>query len=218
MLDPGIRASLGIELSGAVVILDEAHNVEDTLREAGSGKFSEFELCDLVVMLNNFAITERSTGYLLDLEPGLPSDDPGERAYLCDVSHTLLLFVDKVVNNLSLSRKSFEENPGAKGADAALRNWEKFKTKDDTENEYTFDGPTGKGIGGKAVGCLGFFEKLGITKADLDTLSRHVDAFEKFTRGREENQEPLERDKASNLVDRLVELIHKLSLAIQTPE
>ncbi len=32
ILDPGVQASLGIDLSGAVVIIDEAHNIADVCR------------------------------------------------------------------------------------------------------------------------------------------------------------------------------------------
>ncbi|KAL7470659.1 hypothetical protein ACHAXS_010897, partial [Conticribra weissflogii] len=117
ILDPGIRDALGIELMDSVVILDEAHNVEDTLREAGSGKFGEFELCELLVMLNNYALTEKATENLIELEPsGLPGDASGEVEYLCDLSHSLLLFVEKLIEDLRKSRTLFENNPGAKGA------------------------------------------------------------------------------------------------------
>lgn len=93
-----------------------------------------------------------------------------------------------------------------------------FHTPDDTEFEVSFDGPTGKGIGGKCVGCMPFFEKLGLTKSDMDSLVTYVDAFEKFFRGRESNDGSPEKDRISNLVDRLMELVHKFSVAIQTPE
>lgn len=36
VLSPSIRAALGIDLAGAVVIMDEAHNIEDVARDAGS--------------------------------------------------------------------------------------------------------------------------------------------------------------------------------------
>ena len=36
LLDPSVRRAMEIELKGALVILDEAHNVEDTCREAAS--------------------------------------------------------------------------------------------------------------------------------------------------------------------------------------
>ena len=40
LIDPFIRDAMGIELSGAIVIVDEAHNIEDSARDAGSITFS----------------------------------------------------------------------------------------------------------------------------------------------------------------------------------
>ncbi len=201
------------------MILDEAHNVESTLREAGSGKFGEFELCELIVMLNENAVTERSTSNMMDVggDAGVLGAE-SETAYLCDVAHTLLLFVEKVIMKLRTARTCFQNNPGKKGSAMALRDWEKFKTPDDKEFEVTFDGPTGKGHLGKCVGCLPFFEKLGLTKSDLDGLCTYVDAFEKFFRGREGNDGSTERDRISTLVNRLTEFVYKLNAAIKTPE
>ena len=36
IIDPGVRAAMGVELAGAVVLLDEAHNIENACTEAGS--------------------------------------------------------------------------------------------------------------------------------------------------------------------------------------
>lgn len=36
IMDPGIRSAMQLKLDGAVVIIDEAHNIEDTCRSAGS--------------------------------------------------------------------------------------------------------------------------------------------------------------------------------------
>jgi len=222
VLDPGIRKALGLELGNSVVILDEAHNVESTLREAGSGKWGEFELCELLVMLNNYAITERSTTNLIDVgQDGggiLSTDNPLEIAYVCDVAHTLLMFVETVVEKLRTDRTCFQNNPGKRGAANALVEWEKFHTQDDNEFEVTFVGPTGKGINGKCVGCFPFFENLGITKVDIDGLVKQVEAFEKHVRGREGDAGTTERDKIANLVERLIDLVVKLNAAIQTPE
>lgn len=91
MLDPGIRDALGIELSNSVVVLDEAHNVEGTLREAGSLKVGEFELCDLIVMLGEHAVTEKSTSNLMDISGDAGLGSESESAYLCDVAHGELI-------------------------------------------------------------------------------------------------------------------------------
>jgi len=218
VLDPSIREALGIELENSVVVLDEGHNVESTLREAGSGKFGEFELCELIVMLNNYAITEKSTTNMMDISTSMLSPEESETAFLCDVAHTLLMFVEKIVTKLKTTRISFQSNPGAKGAEKVLQDWEKFHTSDDTEFEVTFDGPTGRGTNGKCVGCMPFFDRLGLTKQDFDGLCTYVDAFDKHIRGGNENEESNERDRVSNLLDRLSELCHKLKMGINMPE
>jgi len=212
VLDPGIRKAMGIELENTVVVLDEAHNVETVLRDAGSGRFGEIELCDLIVMLNNYAIIEKSTGNMLELEDSNGGDS--ETAHLCEVAHTLLLFVEKIVNKLRDDKKYFESNPGKKGAAQILRDYEKFHTSDDTDFDITFDGPTGQGRMGKAVGCRPFFDKLGLTESDFLKLCVYASAFEKFLRGRDGDEASTERDRISNLLDRLMELVDKMNSAI----
>ena len=167
VLDPGIRDALGIDLANAVVVLDEGHNIETALREAGSLKVGEFELCEVIVMLTGYAITERSTTNMVDTGDAVSSDS--ETQYLCDIAHTLLMFVEKVVTKLRSSRTRFQTNPGQKGAAKALRDYEKFHTPDDHEFDVSFDGPTGNGHKGKCVGCLPFFDDLGLTKGDMQT-------------------------------------------------
>lgn len=43
LMDPRIRQSMSIPIKGNVIILDEAHNIEDCAREAASGSFSQEE-------------------------------------------------------------------------------------------------------------------------------------------------------------------------------
>ena len=40
-MEPRIRASMSIGLRSNVIILDEAHNIEDSAREAASGSFTQ---------------------------------------------------------------------------------------------------------------------------------------------------------------------------------
>ncbi|KAJ2866520.1 hypothetical protein GGH94_001488 [Coemansia aciculifera] len=44
ILDPGVRGSAGVELEGNVVILDEAHNVENAARDSGSLEITDEQL------------------------------------------------------------------------------------------------------------------------------------------------------------------------------
>ena len=41
LIDPRIRQSMKIVLRGNIIMLDEAHNIEDSAREAASGTFSQ---------------------------------------------------------------------------------------------------------------------------------------------------------------------------------
>jgi len=41
LIDPRIRSSMEIPIKGNIIILDEAHNIEDSARESASGTFSQ---------------------------------------------------------------------------------------------------------------------------------------------------------------------------------
>jgi Rad3-related DNA helicase len=109
VLDPFIRKSLDIDLSGTVVVLDEAHNVEDTLREGGSGKYSEFEMCEIVVMLSHFSSAQRGKFNQVELSDG---NGEGETKDVSDIAHELLLFMEKLITFLIEAKIRFEQNPG----------------------------------------------------------------------------------------------------------
>ncbi|KAJ2120345.1 hypothetical protein IW147_005155 [Coemansia sp. RSA 720] len=47
ILDPAVRNAAGIELEGNIVILDEAHNIENAARDAGSFEVSDLQLASL---------------------------------------------------------------------------------------------------------------------------------------------------------------------------
>lgn len=104
ILDPSIRNALEIDLSGSVCILDEAHNVEDTLRESGSGKFGEIELCEMAEMLINFAGASKTNRNMIETEDGEMS--------VGDVAHALLLFIEKIITFMMEAKTRFEQNPG----------------------------------------------------------------------------------------------------------
>lgn len=98
LLDPIIRDAVGIDLSDSIVVLDEAHNVEGTLCEGGSGSFYELELLELMVLL------ERQSQYKGNLnEEGV---DLGEAA------HELLIFLERITLHMNENKKKFENNPG----------------------------------------------------------------------------------------------------------
>lgn len=110
VLDPSIRKALDIDLSGAVCVLDEAHNVEDTLRESGSGKFGEIEMCEMVEMLVNFAGASKTQRNIVETAEG--------EMNVGDIAHALLLFVEQLVTFLMEAKTRFEQNPGEFVVDA----------------------------------------------------------------------------------------------------
>jgi Fanconi anemia group J protein len=137
VLEPSIRNALGIDLEGSVVVLDEAHNVESTLRESGSMTLPEFELCELLLVLNNYATMEKhhsnlirvsSPGGTVQVSGSESVDDDGTdvQMYISDVAHSILLFLECMLEFLRSSRDRFEKNPGNKGAQFAIKEWRKF--------------------------------------------------------------------------------------------
>ncbi|KAK0074067.1 hypothetical protein PV325_008821 [Microctonus aethiopoides] len=54
LIDPSIRRSMQIDLKGEIVILDEAHNIEDICRNAASMSFQIAELHEIITDCFNF--------------------------------------------------------------------------------------------------------------------------------------------------------------------
>ena len=229
VLEPSIRNALGIELEGSVIVLDEAHNVEDTLRESGSCKLGEFELCELLLVMSNYSTMEKHHANLIKVNhPGTAIPIPGNEyaasgrggdvpdgsMYISDVAHCILLFLERIIEFLRSSRDRFEKNPGNKGADAAIREWRKFHSPDDKEFEVTYDGPTGTGVGGKAVGCKPFFDRIQLRHGELEQVVAYAEALSEHVRSRSEEQ----GERSMNQMDRLLELVVKFAAASQKPE
>ena len=105
VLDPGIRNALDIDLKGAVVVLDEAHNVEGTLTESGSIKVGEIELTKLLAMLAHQAQGLKSHKNTVETKDGETKD-------ITEVAHELLLFVEKIILYMRDLRVSFERSTG----------------------------------------------------------------------------------------------------------
>jgi hypothetical protein len=103
---------------------------------------------------------------------------------------------------------------GNEGAAKTLKDWAKFHTPDDTEFEITYDGPTGHGVRGKAVGCQTFFDKLGLTLGLVENLKKYGEALDGHIR----SKESYEQEKYSNSLDRMNEIIVRLNYALEVPE
>ncbi|XP_043239518.1 Fanconi anemia group J protein homolog isoform X2 [Amphibalanus amphitrite] len=63
LIEPSIRESMEISLKNQVVILDEAHNVEDSSREAASGSFQQAHIQDAIRDLEKAASGQRQTQF-----------------------------------------------------------------------------------------------------------------------------------------------------------
>ena len=209
ILEPGIRKAMDIDLSGAVVVLDEAHNVEDTLREGGSFNFPEFELCEFVSVLSYHAAQKKTGKNMTDYYTGKEYDFE-----LCEAAHQLLLFCEQIVLLMRESRGQFEQNPGNNGAAAKIRDYQRYHTPDDKEFEVTYYGPTGYGLNGKPVGCKPFFDKFRTTSGDK--LVEYASAVESQLGGDKQTESSGGRSTA--LLDRLVEFVTKFSFAMKSPE
>ncbi len=106
ILDPSIRRTFNLNLRGAVVVLDEAHNIEDMLCESGSGDYGEIDLCHLVSTLTRYSNGQMRPGSVVEL---LGS---GKEESLSSVAHELVLFLELVVTYMQAERKKFETGPG----------------------------------------------------------------------------------------------------------
>ncbi|XP_065827225.1 Fanconi anemia group J protein-like isoform X2 [Oscarella lobularis] len=58
LIDPKIRFQMKLHLEEQIVILDEAHNIEDTSRDAASGVFTDEQLRDVLQDLNQMTTAE----------------------------------------------------------------------------------------------------------------------------------------------------------------
>ena len=101
-----------MDLTGSVVVLDEAHNIEDTLCESGSGDFGEIDLCNLVSVLTRYSNRKTSIGSTpSDSEP-MVTLSGGVEQEISSVAHELLLFIENILTHMRAERKKFETGPG----------------------------------------------------------------------------------------------------------
>lgn len=204
ILDPHIRASLNIVLDNTVVVLDEAHNVEDTLRSSGSGQWSEMDLYHIVLGLRTYANAPKHYGKKSGFGRGEPEEPP-----LNEVAHKLLLFIEMIVLDLIGCKKQFENNGGA---DKALNEWERFHTPDSTEFEIRYDGPNGATQ--KAVGCQPYFARLyPANSPDPNELRQYSAQISEHVQGTDDF-----RSAQVKTFENMEELISKLSHAMEHPQ
>uniref|UniRef100_A0A8C4QP73 Helicase ATP-binding domain-containing protein n=1 Tax=Eptatretus burgeri TaxID=7764 RepID=A0A8C4QP73_EPTBU len=66
LIDPQIRQNIDIHLRGQIVVLDEAHNIEDSSREAASFSLSLPSICSASMELQSFAKTSETRASAYD--------------------------------------------------------------------------------------------------------------------------------------------------------
>lgn len=88
-----------------MVVLDEAHNIEDTLCESGSGDYGEFDLCHLITALAKYS---NQKGNKVDADVDLAQ---GGKLKLSEIAHELLLFLEELVMYMHRQRTAFQNGP-----------------------------------------------------------------------------------------------------------
>eukprot|EP00980_Cylindrotheca_fusiformis_P001399 scaffold345_cov134-Cylindrotheca_fusiformis.AAC.10 len=202
ILDPVIRKSMQLSLKDAVVVLDEAHNVEDTLNEGGSADFSEIELCQMMVslaLISNSGPTGSDDANMVDTQLG--------SIHRSEVAHELLLFFEVLLKHMRLLRQKFETSPGLQ---KVISEHSRYKLQDDHEVEVKYSGPTGYGLRGEAVGCAPLLDELQITPSACEKLEGFAEALESHLSRNGEDPDQAIRDVSSVFV--------KLALASKKPE
>jgi hypothetical protein len=78
----------------------------------------------------------------------------------------------------------------------------------------TYDGPNGRGLGGKTVGCKTFFDKLSLSQDKMEGLQRFAEGLDSHVR----SQEEWSQTKYSTLLENLNELVMRFAYALEKPE
>lgn len=193
--------------------------MESVLTESGSIKIGEIALTNLLAMLAHYAsgIKNRRKA---DIEGSTE-----EKMDLTEISHELLLFVEKIITYMREKRGFFERSNGNCGAAKAIQEYQKWRTPDDTEFEVSYVGPNGHGVNNKAVGCKPFFDYLQFTQKEIDQLQKYAQALEsqvgsgKSESGNTDGSSAGAGDQSKNgLFDLLNGLLGKIGLAVHSPE
>ncbi len=216
ILDPDIRSAMEIDVDDAVVILDEAHNVEDTLRSLGSDKYTEFELIEIIALLNSYAVRWQPSQSSLDTSRRKKREEEDLSKKMPSIAHDLLLLVEKVIKFLKASRMKFENNQIHNGIAKATAEYKQFKCPDNKEWEVMYFGPNGSGLKGVPTGCGNFFNAINFRQKDVELLSSQIGLFDKYMTSKRGTGEASE--KRSKLADRLVKFISDLCDAFRLSE
>ncbi|KAI3518646.1 hypothetical protein L1887_07453 [Cichorium endivia] len=112
IVNPQIRKAMELDVKGNIIILDEAHNIEDIAREAGSIDAEESVLIQLQSELENLCVSDRVT----------QSDQVEIYQPLCEMMEGITSWITRKKN--SLGKHSFQHNASCWTADKALKELE----------------------------------------------------------------------------------------------
>ena len=216
VLDPTIRNAMEIDIEDAIVILDEAHNVEDTLRSTGSDKFKEFELIEMLLFLNSYAVQWTPPDIEMHFSRKSRRNEEDLGQLMPDIAHELLLLVEKVIGFLKDSKAMFEKDEGINGVTKATAEYNKFKCPDNKEWEVKYFGPNGSGIRGKPIGCNNFFSVIKLEEKDVKNYEIRIKKFEQYMSSQRGNGKVSQQ--RSRLADRIVRFVSNLCDAFRLSE
>lgn len=190
-----------------MVVVDEAHNVEDVLCESGSGEYSEIDLCTLITILAKYSNQKDKFDTQIDIV-----GEGGAQKELPSVAHELLMFLEKVVKYMRQERMKFETGAGL---NKVKQEHTRFRLQDDHAVEVVYSGPTGFGLKNKAVGCGPELAKLGITAQQCTTMVAFAQSLENHLFGKSDGSADPASEAAMN---NLVEILSRFELASKDPE
>jgi hypothetical protein len=191
--------------------LDEAHNVEDTLRSLGSDTFKEFELIEMLALLNSFAVKWQPPQ---EAQRRKNEEDLSEK--MPEIAHDLILMLEKIIRFLRECKYKFENNQVQNGVAKARVEYEKFKCPDNKEWEVMYFGPNGCGVRGEPIGCRNFFNTISFQEKDAELISSQIALFESYMTSKRGNDEGSQQ--RSKLADRIVKLVSGLCDAYRLSE
>lgn len=212
ILDPGIRKAMDIDIQDSIIVLDEAHNVEDTLRNIGSATFKEFDFIETVQMLIHLIELNSKESFATH------SNEGELKEKIIDLAHEFILLIEKVVALLKESKRRFTNNQCVLGVTKAAEEYERFKCSDDKQWEIMHFGPSGYGMKGIPIGCKNFFSEINMVEKDVEKYMEFIVTLEEYMSSKSGDLENAKTQDLMNMGERVVKFVSDLCVAFTSPE